>query len=173
MVNHRTKLKTLLRELFQFDAANLDFGIYRIMNQRRAEIEDFVERGLLDAVAQEFTLLQEGVVKEKREELNGLARQVRRMYVYNPIPSQLGVWLDTGQSWKNISLDRVVEDPFFKDSAQSYFVQLVDFSAYALLRRERPIPSKTKYGLDTAFNILSPILVREARRSDPEGIICP
>lgn len=98
---------------------------------------------------------------------------VRRMYVYNPIPSQIGVWLDTGQSWKNIPLDRVVEDPFFKDSAQSYFVQLVDFSAYALLRRERPIPSKTKYGLDTAFNILSPILVREARRSDPEGIIRP
>ena len=32
MTNHRTKLKTLLRELFQFDAADLDFGIYRIMN---------------------------------------------------------------------------------------------------------------------------------------------
>jgi adenine-specific DNA-methyltransferase len=77
MTEHRTKLKTLLRELFQFDAADLDFGIYRIMNQRRAEIDDFVERGLLDAVAQEFALLQEGVVEEKREELSGLARQVR------------------------------------------------------------------------------------------------
>ena len=77
MVNHRTKLKTLLRELFQFDAADLDFGIYRIVNQRRAEIDDFIENGLLDAVAQEFTLLQQGVVEEKREELNGLARQVR------------------------------------------------------------------------------------------------
>jgi len=98
---------------------------------------------------------------------------VRRMYVYNPIPSRAGVWRDTGQSWKNIPLDRVVEDPFFKDSAQSYFVQLVDFSAYALLRRERPIPSKTKYGLDTAFDILSPILVREARPRDPKGIIRP
>ena len=76
MTNHRTKLKTLLRELFQFDAADLDFGIYRIMNQRRTEIDDFIERGLLDAVVQEFTLLQEGVVEEKREELNGLARQV-------------------------------------------------------------------------------------------------
>ncbi len=100
-------------------------------------------------------------------------RLVRRMYVYNPIPSQYGVWQDTGQSWKNIPLDRVIEDPFFKESAQSYFVQLVDFSAYALLRRERPIPSKTRYGLDTAFNILDPILVREARRGDPEGIIRP
>ena len=100
-------------------------------------------------------------------------RLVRRMYVFNPIPSRYGVWEDTGQSWRNMPLDRLVEDPFFKDSAQSYFVQLVDFSAYALLRRERPIPSKSRYGLDAAFNILSPILVREARRSDPEGIIRP
>jgi hypothetical protein len=100
-------------------------------------------------------------------------RLVRRMYVYNPIPSQYGVWLDTGEAYKNIPVERVVEDPFFKASNQSYFVQLVDFSAYALLRRERPIPSKTKYGLDTAFDSLAPILVREATRRNPEGIIRP
>jgi hypothetical protein len=100
-------------------------------------------------------------------------RLVRKMYVFNPIPSQYGLWSDTGESWENIPLDRIVEDPFFKDSEQSYFVQLADFSAYALLRRERPIPSKTRYGLDTAFDILAPILVRETSRKDPEGIIRP
>ena len=100
-------------------------------------------------------------------------RLVRRMYVYNPIPSQYGKWPDTGTPWKNIPLDRIVEDPFFKDSSQSYFIQLVDFSAYALLRRERPIPSKSKYGIDKAFSVLHPILVKEASRSDPEGIIRP
>ena len=100
-------------------------------------------------------------------------RLVRRMYVYNPIPSKFGVWLDSGRTWKNIPLDRIVEEPFFKDSAQSYFVQLVDFIAYALLRREHPLPSKSRYGLDKAFSELDSILVREARRSDPEGIIRP
>lgn len=100
-------------------------------------------------------------------------RLVRRMGVYNPIPSQFGVWLDTGATTKNIPLDRIIEDPFFKTSSQSYFIQLVDFCAYALLRRERPVPSKTKYGLDQAFNLLSPILVREASTRDPEGIIRP
>lgn len=100
-------------------------------------------------------------------------RLVRRMYVFNPIPSQIGSWPDTGDPWKNIPLDRIVEDPFFKESSQSYFIQLVDFAAYALLRRERPIPSKTKYGLDQSFSILSPILVREARPGDPDGIIRP
>lgn len=100
-------------------------------------------------------------------------RLTRRMGVYNPIPSRFGVWVDTGMTIKNIPLERIIEDPFFKKSQQSYLVQLTDFCAYALLRREHPIPSKTKYGLDQAFNRLSPILVREASTRDPEGIIRP
>lgn len=35
------KLKGKLKELFQFDSSDLDFGIYRIMNYKRKEIEDF------------------------------------------------------------------------------------------------------------------------------------
>ena len=37
------------------------------------------------------------------------------------------------------------------------FIQLSDFCAYALLCQERPIASKTKYGLDQAFDLLKPI----------------
>jgi len=98
-------------------------------------------------------------------------RLSRRMHVYNPIPSQHGVWTETGSPSKNITIDRIIEDPFFKDSAQSYFVQMADFCAYALLRKERPIESKSRYGLDTAFDGLGPILVREACSHDPDGII--
>lgn len=100
-------------------------------------------------------------------------RLARKMHVYNPIPSQFGVWMDTGEVCKSIPIDRIIEDPFFKKSEWSYFIQLADFCAYALLRRERPILSKTKYGVDQAFNALSVILVREASTRDPEGIIRP
>ena len=68
------------------------------------------------------------------------------------------------QTLENGAIERILEDPFFKQSDQSYFIQLSDFCAYALLRRERPIASKTKYGLDQAFNLLEPI---------SEGIIRP
>lgn len=68
------------------------------------------------------------------------------------------------QTLKNSTIDRILEDPFFKQSDQSYFIQLSDFCAYALLRRERPIESKTRYGLNQAFNVLAPI---------SEGIIRP
>ena len=37
-----SKFQNLLRELFQFDCADLDFGIYRIMNHKRDVVEKFI-----------------------------------------------------------------------------------------------------------------------------------
>jgi Protein of unknown function (DUF3800) len=99
-------------------------------------------------------------------------RLARKMTVYNPIPSRFGTW-PSGSPTKNIPLDRVIEDPIFKDSADSYFLQLADFCAYALLRRESPLASKTKYGMDNIFNVLKPILFLPASTNDPEGICRP
>jgi len=105
-------------------------------------------------------------------------RIARRLHIYNPISSRYGIWEDTGQPYKNIPIDRIVEDPLFKDSAQSYFLQLVDFCAYSLLQWERSasgkvIPRVKRYGLDKTFLILKPILVKEANTRDPYGIIRP
>src|SRR5437667_5363313 len=44
------KFKRLLRELFMFDQADLDFGIYRIMNSKRDEITSFLENDLLPQI---------------------------------------------------------------------------------------------------------------------------
>ena len=46
--------QTLLRELFQFDCADLDFGIYRIMNHKRDAVEKFIAEQLPGAVAAEL-----------------------------------------------------------------------------------------------------------------------
>ena len=48
------KLSTLLKELFQLDQADLDFGIYRIMNQKRDEITRFLDTELLPQVKMAF-----------------------------------------------------------------------------------------------------------------------
>lgn len=98
-------------------------------------------------------------------------RLVRRMSVHNPIPSRFGVWLDTGQDYKNIPIERIIEDPFFKQSDKSYFVQMADWCAYALLQRERPIPSRKRYNLHKAFDALTPICVKATNPKDPLGII--
>lgn len=48
------KLRRLLAELFQLDQADLDFGIYRIMNAKREEITRFLETELLPQVKEAF-----------------------------------------------------------------------------------------------------------------------
>ncbi len=98
-------------------------------------------------------------------------RLARRMRVYNAIPSRYGAWGDVGSATKSIPLDRMIEDPFFKDSKQSYFIQLVDMCCYALLRREYPVASRSRYDVHTAFSQLAPILCREASATDGEGIL--
>lgn len=48
------QLQQLLRELFQFDCADLDFGIYRIMNYKREVIERFITKDLPKAISSEL-----------------------------------------------------------------------------------------------------------------------
>lgn len=44
------RLKELLRTMFQLDRGDLDFGLYRIMNLKAREIEEFLENDLLSQV---------------------------------------------------------------------------------------------------------------------------
>ena len=47
----RETFQNLLRELFQIEAAaELDFGIYRIMGQKRGIVEKFIEQDLLATI---------------------------------------------------------------------------------------------------------------------------
>lgn len=98
-------------------------------------------------------------------------RMVRRMKVFNHIPSNQGAWASTGSSTKNIPLDRIIEDPIFKNSAASYFVQQADLMAYGLLRREFPTPKMRRYGAHKSFNVLDKSVVLECNKKDPKGVI--
>lgn len=98
-------------------------------------------------------------------------KRIRRMGVYNPIPSNQGAWADTAEFTKNIPLDFIVEDPIFKKSHESYFIQMADFCAYALLRMERQLESKNRYNLHTAFPLLDAMCVKIANRKDNHGVI--
>lgn len=48
------KLIKTLRTVFEMDKANLDFGIYRILNQKREEITRFLDKELLPQVRAAF-----------------------------------------------------------------------------------------------------------------------
>ncbi len=77
MVNdYREDLKLLLRKLFQFESADLDFGIYRIMNKKRAEIEKFIEKDLIEAVDREFESYNEEYRKKIEKELDEIKSEI-------------------------------------------------------------------------------------------------
>jgi adenine-specific DNA-methyltransferase len=58
MSQNLERLKQLLAEIFQLDQAELDFGIYRIMNAKRDEIIRFLDNDLLPQVRQAFQIYE-------------------------------------------------------------------------------------------------------------------
>jgi adenine-specific DNA-methyltransferase len=77
LTDNARKLQDLLRQLFQFDCADLDFGIYRIMNFKRAVLDKFIEKDLIKAVSAE---LDSGALSEQSEvveQLKEVAKQIR------------------------------------------------------------------------------------------------
>jgi adenine-specific DNA-methyltransferase len=60
----QTKFQQLLRELFQFDCADLDFGIYRIMNHKREVLDGYIGRDLPRAIEE---AVREGAIHTEAE----------------------------------------------------------------------------------------------------------
>ena len=70
--DYARKLQTLLRKLFQFESADLDFGIYRIMNRKRDVIEKFIEKDLIASVDTEFGRISATTKASAKKELDEL-----------------------------------------------------------------------------------------------------
>ena len=76
MTSHREKFQQLLRELFQFDCADLDFGIYRIMNYKRDVVEKFITRDLPKTIADELNRDALADQAQAAKELNEVSEQI-------------------------------------------------------------------------------------------------
>src|SRR6266481_3729292 len=63
------KLKGLLKELFQLDQPDLDFGLYRIMHAKAAEVTQFLDHDLLPQVKEAFSLYRTADKAELEKEL--------------------------------------------------------------------------------------------------------
>ena len=71
------KLKAKLAELFQLDQADLDFGIYRIMNAKREEITRFLDKDLLPQVQEAFKEYKSSDKAEIQKELDRVIEGVK------------------------------------------------------------------------------------------------
>ncbi len=73
------KLKNLLKELFQLDQPDLDFGLYRIMHARSKEISQFLDTDLLPQVKASFAAYQSADKADILTELNKAIAQAQSL----------------------------------------------------------------------------------------------
>ena len=73
------KLKSLLKELFQLDQPDLDFGLYRIMHAKAAEITQFLDRDLLPQVREEFSQYKTADKSELEAQLTKAIEQAQQL----------------------------------------------------------------------------------------------
>jgi adenine-specific DNA-methyltransferase len=73
------KLKTLLKELFQLDQPDLDFGFYRVMHAKSAEVTQFLEKDLLPQVKAAFAQYQPADKAAIEKELAKAIEQARAL----------------------------------------------------------------------------------------------
>lgn len=86
------KLQRLLKELFRTNQADLDFGIYRVINQKRDEVNQFLEKDLLPQVQEAFKEYQSVDNQALKTQLQEAVKQAQA----------LGVDADTAPKVKEI-----------------------------------------------------------------------
>jgi len=96
------------------------------------------------------------------KKLNQLLRQMRR---YNTVPHQPYY----GKGYRNIKIKSIIEDPWFKDSKHSYFIQAADLIAFLLFQSICPNNYMKNKGGRNYFYNFEKILSKQASEKDAFG----
>jgi len=108
-----------------------------------------------------------GLIVPDNTENKKLVSLIRKMRRYNPIPHNE----DYGSGYRDRPICSIIEDPFFKDSRHSYFIQAVDLAAFLLYQHKAPNNYMKKKSGYNYFKKLRPILCTDASRRNPDGIV--
>lgn len=129
--NKRQQLISKLKEMFQMDQADLDFGIYRIMNAKRDEISQFLEKDLLPTLRTTLQEFQPAGLADKQKELADAIANAKKLKI-DPdsleVVQQLNAELADGGD-----LDRT-EDKVFSD-LYTFFSRYYSDGDFLSLRR--------------------------------------
>ena len=108
-----------------------------------------------------------GLIIPDMSEVKKITEIIRKMRRYNPIPNQN----EYGQGYRNLLVTNFVEDPYFKDSRKSYFIQAADVAAFVLYQSICPSSYMKKKSGQNFFKRLKGVLCTAASNNDPDGIV--
>lgn len=131
-MNSFEKLKGKLAELFQLDQADLDFGIYRIMNARREEIIRFLDRDLLPQVREAFAEYKSADKAQIQAELD---RVIEGLKAGGVDPEQAPKVKELRAKLATDAVDLAVLENEVYDHLYSFFSRYYDEGDFISLRR--------------------------------------
>jgi adenine-specific DNA-methyltransferase len=79
------KFKNFLKELFQFELSDLDFGIYRVLNYKREQVEEFINDKLPRIVKSAFEKHKSDLTENLEQEFKNVLEEIRRNFGENAI----------------------------------------------------------------------------------------
>ncbi len=130
--DYATKFQQLLTELLMLDQADLDFGIYRIMNARREDIADFLNGDLLPQIHEELLRNQTGNRTQLERELAEAVAQARELGVAQPTQTPKAIELQA-------KLDNTIDVPQAEERVfehlYSFFSRYYQSGDFLSLRR--------------------------------------
>lgn len=77
----------------------------------------------------------------------------------------------SGETIPGVRIGWVIEDPIFRISSDSMFIQSADVAAYTLKEKEFPQPARKKYNADRIFQKKLNPLCFKSKIADDDGII--
>lgn len=108
---------------------------------------------------------ERGLIVPDNTDAKTIQNLLRKMRKYNPVPNQFG------GGFRNLQVTNLVEDPYFKDSRDSYLIQAADVVAFALYQKLAPSSYIKKKSAHNYFNKLEAVLCKVASPRDPDGIV--
>jgi hypothetical protein len=110
---------------------------------------------------------ERGMVSPDHTDDKKLVQLLRQMRKYNPVANQPRF----GIGYRNLLIRLIVEDPSFRESHHSLYVQAADLAAFLLYQFVCPSTYVRKKSAQNYFKRLEPVLCRVASPRDPFGIV--
>jgi len=143
------KLTLLLKELFQFENNDLDFGIYRIINIKRKEISEFIDTELFEIIKEKIKTVEDNA--ELQKNLESLKKEIENTFGCDIIEAKkkyaetpkVKDYVDKEKEFKLSEKESDIEEEIY-DDVISFFSRYYDNGDFI---------SKKRYSKDSKYAI--------------------